>query len=369
MSDNPPVYPKLLPLPGVERPVRVPVASPTEVHGEADLPDRLFLGDLVPGSFKLQKKGWSAEWRDAEGHWTRFRSAGHLSSLEMAYAGEELATLVTAERFAELGQTIRNIQPAAWQAKLAERLEPVYNLRVFPHRDDDAVGGDFPDGHLLSLVLPVAADRVMDLFDLHKRLRQDASLRAEIDAYLRYGFSVVNYLEGRNPAMLAHPVGLVMHHVNALGTPAAELPAREADAEGSVAWTLRRGHYIYVAHVHLRDAARLVEGLVEAGFIGRKGAGDAYPHGAEFAAALLPFGYEYAAKNAWWFDPEGRKRVFYPSFADPDDRHALTANSGELFVKSLLRNAVNTALAFKSDTAREFMLGMAGGEADAGTRH
>jgi hypothetical protein len=154
-----------------------------------------------------------------------------------------------------------------------------------------------------------------------------------------------------------------------LGTPAAELPARETDAEGSVAWTLRRGHYLYVAHVHLRDAARLVERLAEAGFVGRKGAGDGYPHGTEFAAALLPFGYEYVAKNAWWFDAEGRKRVFYPSFADADDRNALAANSGEVFVKSLLRDAVRTSLAFKGDTAREFMGGMAGGEAHAGTRH
>lgn len=361
MADTAPVFPKLLPLPAILRPAHLPVASPGEVRCAADLPSRLFLGDLVAGSFKAQKKGWTAEWHDVDGHRVRYRYAGHLSSLEMVYDGDELVTLITAEQFTELAQSIQNIHPGAWLGKLGERLEPAYNLRVFPHREDDAVGGDFPDGHLLSLVMPVAADRLMDLYQLHKRLQTDASIAGGVDAYLRLAYSIVNYLEGLNPAMLAHPVGLVMHHVNALGTPAADLPVREEDSEGRSAWTLRRSHYLYVAHLHLRDAGRLVERLAEAGFIGRKSGAEGYPEGAEFAAALLPFGYEYAARNAWWFDPEGRRRMFYPSFADPDERNALAANSGEIFIKSLIRDAQKIASQFKADTAREFMQGMAGG--------
>lgn len=362
MADTAPAFPKLLPLPTIQRPVTLPVASPADVKSADDLPSRLFLGDLAPESFKVLKKGWSAEWRDADGHFARYRHAGHLSSLEMAYDGDELVTLVTAERFADLGQSIQNIHPGAWLAKLAQRLEPAYNLRVFPHREDDAVGGDFPDGHLVSLVMPVAADRLMGLFELHKRLQDDTALKTGLDAYLRYAYSIVNYLEGRNPAMLTHPVGLVMHHVNALGTPAADMPAREVDSEGTIAWTLRRGHYLYVAHPRLRDAARLIARLAEAGFIGvRHDGADGYPNGPEFAAALLPFGYEYAAKNAWWFDPDGRRRMFYPSFADPDERNALAGHSGEIFVKSLIRDAQKTSSQFKAETAREFLQGMAGG--------
>lgn len=361
MADTAPVFPKLLPLPAIERPAHLPVDRPAEVKSADDLPNRLFLGDLVAESFRTQKKGWVAEWRDADGHLARYRFAGHLSSLEMAYDGDELVTLITAERFAELGQSIQNIHPGSWLGKLGERIEPAYNLRVFPHREDDAVGGDFPDGHLISLVMPVAADRLMDLFDLHKRLQNDATIRTGIDAYLRLAYSIVNYLEGRNPAMLTHPVGLVMHHVNALGTPAAEMPTRELDNDGEAAWTLRRSHYLYVAHLHLRDAARLVERLAEAGFIGRKPSpAEGYPDGPEFAAALLPFGYEYAAKNAWWFDAEGRRRMFYPSFADADERNGLAGHSGEVFVKSLIRDAQKTASQFKAETIREFMEGMAG---------
>jgi hypothetical protein len=277
----------------------------------------------------------------------------------------------SAERFADLSQSIQNIHPAAWLDKLSKRLEAVFNLRVFPHREEDAVGGDFPDGHLLSLVLPVAADRLMALFELHKRLQTDAALTTGLDAFLRLSFSVVNYLEGQNPTMLAHPVGLVMHHVNALGTPAAELPVREEDGEGRIAWTLRRNHYLYIAHVHLRDAARLVERLATAGFIGRKdAAGDGYPSGPEFGAALLPSGYEYAAKNAWWFDSAGRRRIFYPSFAEPEDRNVLAGHSGEVFLKSLIRDAEKTAREFKADTAREFVEGMvATGPATPRTTH
>lgn len=356
MADTAPVFPKLLPLPSVERPVHVPVAAIADVKSAADLPSRLFLGDLVADSFTPMKKGWSAEWRDADGHLARLRSAGHLSSLEFAYDGDETVTLVTAELFSELGQSIQNIHPGAWLDKLAGRLEPEYNLRVFPHREDDAVGGDFPDGHLLSLVMPVPADRLTALYDLHKRLRDDAAIASGIEAYLRLAYSVVNYVEGHVPSMLSHPVGLVMHHVNALGTPAAEMPARETDSEGRIAWTLRRSHYLYVAHLHLRDAARLIERLAAEGFIGRKDAGgEGYPNGAEFGAALLPFGYEYVAKNAWWYDAAGSRRIFYPSFADPDERNALATHSGEVFVKSLFRDAQRIAEQFKTETAREFM--------------
>jgi hypothetical protein len=359
-TNNAPVFPKLLPLPAIDRPVRVPVATLAEVNSAADLPDRLFLGDLVAESFKPLKKGWSADWRDADGHQARFRYAGGLSSLELTWAGDEVVTLVSAARFADLGASIQGISPAAWLDKLGKGLEARYNLRVFPHREDDAVGGDFPDGHLLALVMPVPADRLMALFDLHKALQQDAALRTPVSAYLRYAFSSVNYIEGRNHPMLAHPAGLVLNHVNALGTPAAEMPVREQDEEGITAWTLQRGHYLYVAHCRLRDAGRLVERLAGAGFIGPAGTGrEGWPYAPEFAAALLPFGYEYAATNAWWFDGERRRRMFYPRFADPDERQTLGGHSGDVWTKALIRDAAKAAEQCRADTARAFAEGMA----------
>ncbi len=361
-SDTPPAFPKLLALPAVERPVRVPVAAFAEVRSAADLPDRLLLGDLAPDSFRHEKKGWSAVWVDADGHRARFRYAGGLSSLELAYRGNEAVTLTTAERFAELGQTVQTIHPGAWLDILGRHLEGQYNLRVFPHREDDAVGGDFPDGHLLTLVMPGPVERLMALFELHKAWQADAALRTGITAYLRLAFSVVNYIEGRNPAMLAHPAGLVLHHVNALGTPAAEMPVRETDAEGVAAWTLRRSHYLYVAHLHLREAARVVGRLAEAGFIAPAGsAREGYPHAPEFGAALLPFGYEYVARNAYWFDRDRRRRMFYPAFADADERNALGGQRGDVWIRALMRDAQKKSEQLKADTVRAFAEGMAMG--------
>jgi hypothetical protein len=358
MDNTTPTFPKLIQLPAIQRPVAIPVDKLVEVKSAADLPDRLLLGDLVLDSFKHEKKGWSAEWRDADGHRAKFRCAGGLSSLELAYDGNEAVTLVTAERFAELAQTIQNIHPGAWLAKLAESLEASYNLRVFPHREEDAVGGDFPDGHILSLVMPVPADQLMALFDLHKRLQTDTAIRGAIDGYLHYGFSVVNYVEGRNHPMLAHPAGLVLNHVNALGTPAAAMPVREEDEEGTSAWTLQRSHYIYVAHCHLRDAARFVARLAEAGFIAPLSGKEGWPSGPEFGAAILPFGYEYAATNVWWFDREGRRRMFYPRFADADDRNQMGGISGDIWLKALIRDAAKAAEQSRADTARAFAEGL-----------
>lgn len=354
-----PAFPKLLPLPKIERPLTLAADKLADVRSAADLPSRLVFGDLQADSFKFEKKGWSAEWRDADGHKAKFRFAGGLSSLELDFEGDEMVTLVGAERFADLDGTVQNLQPGSWMEKLGAKLSPRYNIKVFAHREDDAVAGSFADGPLLTLVLPVPADRLLALFELHKQLQQDAAITTNIDGYARLHFSVVNYLEGVNPPMLSHPVGLVLHHVNALGTPAGEMPVREEDDEGSAAWTLRRSHYLYIAHCSMRDAARLVERLAVAGFIGEANGREAYPNAAEFGAALMPFGYEYVVKNVFWFDADRRRRVFYPDLGDSADRNALGAHSGEVWLKSLIRDAQKLAEQFKADTAKSFAEGMA----------
>lgn len=357
---RPPVYPKLIRLPAIERPPTVPVAMLAEVKSVADLPSRLVFGDLVPTSFRFEKKGWSAEWCDADGHKTRFRYAGGLSSLELRYAGDEVVTLTASERFVDLGLTAQSLHPGAWLDKLGREWAARYNLRVFPQREEEeAVGGGFPDGHRLTLVMPVPADRLLTLFDLHKSLQRDPALRTDIDAYVRYGFSVVNYIEGHNPPMLSHPVGVVLHHVNALGTPAAAPPLREVDEEGVAALTLQRSHYLYIAHCALREVARLVDRLAGAGFIGAAGTGrEGWPEGDEFGAALLPFGYEYVATNAWWFDRDRRRRIFYPRFAEAADREALAAGSGDIWHKALIRDAMKAAEYTRADSVRAFVEGM-----------
>ncbi len=358
-AGNAPAFPKLLPLPKIERPLTLVVDKLADVRSAADLPSRLVFGDLQADSFKFEKKGWSAEWRDTDGHKVKFRFAGGLSSLELDFEGDEMVTLVGAERFADLDGTVQNLQPGSWMEKLGAKLSPRYTIKVFAHREDDAVAGSFADGPLLTLVLPVPADRLLALFELHKRLQQDAAITTNIDGYARLHFSVVNYLEGVNPPMLSHPVGLVLHHVNALGTPAGEMPVREEDDEGSAAWTLRRSHYLYIAHCSMRDAARLVERLAVAGFIGEANGREAYPNAAEFGAALMPFGYEYVVKNVFWFDADRRRRVFYPDLGDSADRNALGAHSGEVWLKSLIRDAQKLAEQFKADTAKSFAEGMA----------
>jgi hypothetical protein len=365
----PPAFPKLIPLPAITRPCQLPAATPTQVKSAADLPPRLLLGDLVADSFAADAKGWSAEWRDADGPGLRIKCAGGLLGVEQQFAGLSGLSLVGAERFADLLHLLRQTYPKEWWDKLAEDLQGRFNLRVFPPREDDPVGASFPDGYLLSLVMPVAADRLPDLFALHKTLASDAALRTDIQAYLRLGFSVVNYLEGRNPPILSHPVGLVLQHVNALGTPAAEMPLREVDENGQAAWTLRRGHYVYVAHCHLREAGRLVARLADAGFIGRAGGGEGYPQGAEFAAALLPFGYEYTARDAWWFDAARSRRLFYPRFAEAEERNALGAGAGDLWIKALCRDAARAAEQTRAETLRAFAEGaVEGGDQGSGAR-
>jgi hypothetical protein len=152
----------------------------------------------------------------------------------------------------------------------------------------------------------------------------------------------------------------MLHHVNTLGTPTAEMPVRELDPEGVAAWTLRRSHYLYLAHCRLREAGRLVDRLAAADFVGPAGS-EGYPGGPEFGAALLPFGYEYVVRNAYWFDPERRRRIFYPEFADPGDRNQLGSTRGDLWTKALLRDARKASEQLKAETLKAYAEGMAGG--------
>ncbi|MCS6787501.1 MAG: hypothetical protein NZ524_10770 [Thiobacillaceae bacterium] len=359
-AERAPVFPRRILPAELQRPFRVPVALLSAVRSAQDLPTRLFLGDLVPERFRLEKRGWSAEWLDADGHRVRLRHAGGLSGLELAYRGSEVVSLTSAERFDELATSVRDIHPGAWLDILRRHLEGRYNLRVLLPREDDAVVADFPDGHRLTLAAPVPADQLPQLLALHERLQADTTLRSPVQAYVRLAYSVVNYLEGRNPAMLAHPAGVVLHHVNALGTPAAEAPVREVDADGVVAWTLRRQHYLYLAHLYLRDAARFTERLAAAGFIGAQGAGEGYPAAAEFGALLMPYGYERVARNLYWFDAQRRRRVVYPLLAEPEDAQAAGGRGGDPLQRALARQAQRQSEQFKADTLRAFAEGLHG---------
>ncbi len=102
--------------------------------------------------------------------------------------------------------------------------------------------------------------------------------------------------------------------------------------------------------------------LAGAGFIAKAGeAREGYPHAPKFGAALLPFGYEYAAKNAYWFDRDRRRRMVYPVFAEADDRNALGSQGGEVWIRALIRDAQKKSEQLKTDTARAFVEGLAAG--------
>ncbi len=61
------VLPPVIPLPQIDRPYAGTDCSPSEVKSPADLPNRLFLGDLDEQSFQSSANGWSAAYLDDDG--------------------------------------------------------------------------------------------------------------------------------------------------------------------------------------------------------------------------------------------------------------------------------------------------------------
>jgi hypothetical protein len=50
--------------------------------------------------------------------------------------------------------------------------------------------------------------------------------------------------------------------------------------------------------------------------------------------------------------------MFYPRFADADDRNQMGGNSGDIWLKALIRDAAKAAELCRADTARAFTEGL-----------
>lgn len=293
--------------------VRGSAIPPEAIQSAAELPERLFFGDLDESSFQASGNTWSARYRGA------FETGGLLSFngrqvvIKQTFLG---VPMLSACHVTSLGGLLRVVginSQAPLDNALQDWIGARMNVRVAPIPEEVPSAWYYPDGPARDIWLPVPTTRTRDLAKLHWMLGGLEPIGASLRGSFILGTSVVNYIEGRNGPNFEDPDRLCITALQALGLPPLDMPIRQQGADGSAAWTVSRMHYYYRLTGFLRDIPVLLDVLHRMGFVGSPGASDAWPDAPEYAALVLAPEMASAMDHLAWFDADRTRRVYLPT--------------------------------------------------------
>ncbi len=307
-------FPAAIPLPPVKRPPRSGTKLLNEIRSGDDLPSRFLTGELA--TFNSSPDGWTATFSDqvVQSEVT-VTASGRIILIEETIDGQRTVFLSYPARgsWKDLAQPISATTPGALIRALGPTLSDRFNVHLVPWEEVWPSVATIPDGFMFDLYLPVPVARLMDLFQLHRRLAQENILPCSLSGQLRLHGSVVNYLEGKNGPEFEKAAELDVRNIFELGTPFFQQAQREVASGGSAAWTIRRTHYVYHAFSHYRCLPYLLRELLKGGLIGAAPGSsweEGFPHAPEYEAWVMPyplmnFGWDNLARNVG----ENRRRL------------------------------------------------------------
>jgi len=284
-------FPKYLLLGRTSRPTVHSVKAST-VRTAADLPARLFMGDLEPATFVRNGHDWSAKYVDTTpGTWSEVSYKDGLLSVNQSFRGTIGPALyrTTKDDLTELLRAHTD-HPREWDLATRARLQSQYNLTYL--EVPGCISG-FPDGYLRTIVCPVPFWRLPDTLEVIPKLDQDTAIRAPVGAQLVFGVDGIAYWPSRCPDIPNDPLKVYWSAIQDAGFPPVNF---QLDAETNSFW-LTRVRYILVVGCAYRDLDRVVARLSEAAFIGTNMDGNAYLDKTEWQAVVGPAGFEYLRVN------------------------------------------------------------------------
>lgn len=306
--------PDRIPLGIVQRDFRDGVSTADRVRSVQDLPSRLFLGQLNEASFSSTSDGWGARYQgESTGidlTWDRKNLAA-----TQHWHGHEAITNIGDGTFDKLLQA--GFVHAQWLRDLPTVLAPALNVFVEAGDGERTVTFYYPDGLMLTLLLPVAFEHLDVCPVLMGHLNGESKICAPVLAELQRGWSVVNYIEGSSPQVGYPPDATDQYALQVFGLPTLE-PARvDARGDGVRALTVRRQHYQLVMQVFLCDLPQVLMQLASHGLVAeRPGLGkshaEQYPDAPEYSAVVLPVAIGPFVKQLVFFDDARTRRVVYP---------------------------------------------------------
>jgi len=337
-------FPAAIPLPPVKRPPRSGTKLFNEIRSGDDLPSRFLTGELA--TFNSSTDGWTATFADEILPSEVIVSANERTiTIQESIGGQCTIHLFYPARgsWKDLAQPISTTTPGALIRALGSTLSGRFNVHLVPWEEVWPSVATIPDGFMFDLYLPVPVAKLMDLFQLHRRLAQENILPCTLSGQLRFHGSVVSFLEGKNGPEFEKVAELDVRNIFELGTPFFQQAQREVAPGGSAAWTLRRTHYVYHAFSHYRCLPYLLRELLKGGLIGAAPGSsweEGFPHAPEYEAWVIPsplmnFGWDNLARNVG----ENRRRLTLLPWEPEVALEASTGWISETHSKGLITDA------------------------------
>jgi hypothetical protein len=240
-----------------------PYCAPGDVRTPAQLPQRLYLGSIVPDTFETHARGWSARYRDADPDtWVRldYSSGPNLLSAGFTWRGiEGMAVFANGSDWQVFTRQMVRPLPRAWESELARACAARFNLSYQPAAPSAPSLVGFPDGVMMTLLLPVPPSRLPELTGRLDAIEADPAIKTAVG---------IGVIEVRTRVHLAASTG----------------PGGKPGHDESV-------HLVQIVCV-FREVLRVAEHFRQAGFIGEAATPDhaAYPNGPRWRAVVTPLG-------------------------------------------------------------------------------
>jgi hypothetical protein len=306
--------PDRIPLGMVTRDFRDGVSTADRVRSVQDLPSRLLLGQLDEASFATTEDGWRARYRgeatEIDLTWGR-----NGLSVRQQWHGHEAITDIGDGTFAKLVQA--GFCHLEWLRDLPTVLAPALNVFVETGAGGPPMACYYPDGLMLTLLLPVALERLDVCPVLMGHLDEEPRILAPVLAELQLGWSVVNYIEGGSPHVNSPPDAVDEYTLNVLGLPTLEPAQVDTRGDGVRALTVRRRHFQLVMQAFLCDLPQVLIQLARHGLLARRPDPgephpERYPDSPEYSAVVLPAAMGLLVEQLVFFDDARTRRVVYP---------------------------------------------------------
>ena len=310
-----------LPVGGTSRSSNQSIVPPPQVSSVEDLPKRLFMGSLDASNFELTEEGWSARYTDADpGSYALLkydRPRNHLYSSFFYEGVEGLSTLGPGGSWKALHRQMAIGFPTNWHDIAQSKMEAQYNLRYIREQDEHPTFVGFPDGIFRMIVIPVPTERLSGLVTLLDAINADTEVAAPVHTYVTMTESRADYQIGLCPDVPDSPEELARYQRDATGLPCSELPVygSVSGSRGSVNLIVshRRVYFAQISCV-FRDLSRVIAHCHRHGYIGKNDSDTVpsrYPDGAEWAAMVIPAGYEHLGLRLELYDQAKTRRIVY----------------------------------------------------------
>ena len=322
----PPGLPKIIPLTKTGEPLDS-YKTPSTVSHPSDLPSRLFLGLIDISTFTRSENGWTVCYvgdepdTRVELEWDHETGILSLTQLWRGLIGTMCGS--DDDDFRELIRKAYTVFPGNWDANAKHDLESRYNLRYLEAAPDAPVFRGFPDGAFKTVVCPVPISQLRHSVDWARSVRETPEL-SPVSSFLRFGFSVINYVDGKNTHPFDHEVTAAVTTMMEWGLPPFTPPRWETAEDGTRALTVTRTHYWFVVQCPFRILEPTIESLTRFNLLGELCDGPfvaVTPMCERFEATsfVLPSGLEAMGSEVCFFDTDARRRFYTTSICGPSD--------------------------------------------------